>query len=161
MRKLRERGTDRFTIWPWYRFGTAFAAAILVAGLGTTACSTPETPEQQVRAVVAAAEDAAERRDHADLMDLVAPDFEGAHGEDVAEVSRLLRGYLLAHPSIHVTTRIDQIDFPYADMARVRLTVGMLGSDARALELSADTLALGLDLQRREGEWRVTRAEWN
>ncbi|HET7204031.1 MAG TPA: NAD(P)/FAD-dependent oxidoreductase [Steroidobacteraceae bacterium] len=166
-----------FTIWPWstwrywletrrvdaskYRFGKAAAAAVLAASLAMTACSAPETPEQQVRAVVAAAEDAAERRDHSDLMALVSPEFEGARGEDAREVSRMLRGYLVAHPSIHVATRIDEVDFPYDDMARVRLTVGTLGSDARALEVSADTRAVALELQRRDGEWRVTRAEWD
>ena len=94
-------------------------------------------------------------------MELVSRDFEGARGEDAREVSRMLRGYLVAHPSIHVATRIDQVDFPYEDMARVRLTVGTLGRDVRALEVAADTQAVELELQRRDGEWRVTRAEWD
>ncbi|HET9694827.1 MAG TPA: NAD(P)/FAD-dependent oxidoreductase [Steroidobacteraceae bacterium] len=166
-----------FTIWPWstwrywletrrvdpsrYRFGKALAATVLAASLASTACSRPETPEQQVRSVIAAAEAAAERRDHSDLMELVAPEFAGAHGEDVDEVARMLRGYLVAHPSIHVATRIEKVEFPYDDMARVQVKVGMLGSDAQALELSAEARDVELELQRRDREWRVTRADWD
>jgi cation diffusion facilitator CzcD-associated flavoprotein CzcO len=166
-----------FTIWPWstwrywletrkvdpskYRFGKAAAAALLAASLATTGCSEPASPEQQVRALVAAAEDAAERRDHADLVELVSPRFEGARGEDLREVSRMLRGYLLAHPAVEVATHVDEIEFPYEDMARMHVTVGMLGGDVRSLDVSADTQAVELELQREDGEWRVTRAEWH
>jgi hypothetical protein len=166
-----------FTIWPWstwrywletrkvdpsrYRFGKAtVAAAALAASLAVSACAERTSPEQQVRAVIAAAEDAAERRDHADLLALVAPEFRGAHGEDVREVSQLLRGYLLAHPSVHVATRVEEIGFPYEDMARVRLTVGTLGADAPSLDVSADAQSVELELQRKGDEWRVTRADW-
>jgi cation diffusion facilitator CzcD-associated flavoprotein CzcO len=166
-----------FTIWPWstwrywletrrvdarkYRFGKALAAtAIVAASLGTTACGERSTPEQQVRAVIAAAEDAAERRDHGDLMAFVSPDFQGGRGEDVREVSRMLRGYLLANPSVHVATRIDQIEFPYEDMARVQLTVGTLGREAGPLDVAAGAQAVELELQHEDGDWRVTRAEW-
>jgi hypothetical protein len=169
-----------FTIWPWstwrywretrridpgrYRFGKAgaiaTAAAVAAASLATTACSDRTTPEQQVRAVVAAAEDAAERRDHGDLVALVSPRFEGAHGEDLREVSQLLRGYLVTHPSIHVATRIESIEFPYDDMARVSLTVGSLGSGTTAAGVAVDTQDVELELQREDGDWLVTRAAW-
>jgi cation diffusion facilitator CzcD-associated flavoprotein CzcO len=166
-----------FTIWPWstwrywletrrvdasrYRFGKAtVAAAVLAASLAMSACSGRSSPEVQVRAVIEAAEDAAERRDHAELMALVSPEFSGAHGEDVRDVSQQVRGYLLAHPSVHVATRIDGIEFPYEDMARVQLTVGTLGGDASTLELSADAQSVELELQNEGGEWRVTRAGW-
>ena len=144
------------------RFGKATViAAALAASLAVSACKERTTPEQQVRAVIAAAEDAAERRDHSDLVELVSPRFEGAHGEDAREISRLLRGYLLAHPRVHVGTRIESIEFPYEDMARVELTVGALGSgDGGALDFEADAQDVELELQREDGEWRVTRAGW-
>lgn len=141
--------------------GMATLALVLAASLATTACSGRQTPEQQVRAVVAAAEDAAERRDHADLMGLVSPAFRGARGEDAAEVSRWLRGYLVTHPSIEVVTRIHAIEFPYEDLARVRLTIGTLGSDLRSLDVSADAQDVELELQREGGDWRITRAAWD
>jgi hypothetical protein len=167
-----------FTIWPWstwrywletrkvqangYRLGKASAtAAALAASLALSACSERTTPEQQVRAVITAAEDAAERRDHGDLVALVSPRFEGANGEDVREVSRLLRGYLVANPSLRVATRIERIEFPYEDMARVELAVGTLARDKGGpLDLDVDAQAVALELQRKEGQWRVTRAHW-
>jgi hypothetical protein len=167
-----------FTIWPsstwryWletrkvrasdYRLGKASArAAALAASLAVAGCGERTTPEQQVRAVITAAEDAAERRDHGDLVALVSPRFEGANGEDAREVSRLLRGYLVAHPSLRVATRFERIEFPYEDMARVELAVGTLGRDGDGpLDLDADAQSLDLELQREDGEWRVTRARW-
>ena len=116
--------------------GMATLALVLAASLATTACSGRQTPEQQVRAVVAAAEDA-------------------------AEVSRRLRGYLVTHPSIEVVTRIHAIEFPYEDLARVRLTIGTLGSDLRSLDVSADAQDVELELQREGGDWRITRAAWD
>jgi cation diffusion facilitator CzcD-associated flavoprotein CzcO len=167
-----------FTIWPWstwrywletrkvrasgYRLGKASAtAAALAASLAVAGCGERTTPEQQVRAVITAAEDAAERRDHGDLVSLMSPRFEGANGEDTREVSRLLRGYLVAHPSLRVATRIERIEFPYEDMARVELAVGTLGRDGDGpLDLDADAQSVDLELQREDGEWRVTRARW-
>ena len=166
-----------FTIWPWstwrywletrrvdvscYRFGKALVAGAIAASLALSACAERTTPEQQVRAVIDAAEDAAERRDHGDLVALVSPRFEGAHGEDAGELSRLLRGYLVANPSLRVATRVDRIEFPYEDMARVELTVGTLGRGAEGpLDLDADAQSVELELEREDGDWRVTRAGW-
>jgi cation diffusion facilitator CzcD-associated flavoprotein CzcO len=167
-----------FTIWPWstwrywletrkvdasrYCFGKAtVAAAVLATSLAVSACSKPATPEQQVRALIASAEDAAERRDHSDLMALVSAKFAGAQGEDVQEIARMLRGYLLANPSLELVTRVEHVEFPYADLARVRVAVGALASDASTLGLSADAQSFDLELQREDGEWLVTRAAWD
>ena len=148
-------GPIRTEIGVIWRYWLALAASVALS-----ACSERTAPEQQVRAVIAAAEQAAERRDHSALMALVSPGFEGTHGEDAREVSRLLRGYLVAHPSIDVATRVEEIDFPYEDMARVHLTVGTLGSSTGTVEVSADARAVELELQRADGAWRVTRAAW-
>ena len=167
-----------FTIWPWstgrywletrtvrasgYRLGKASGTAALAASLAVSACGGDrKTPEQQVRAVITAAEDAAERRNHGDLLALLSPRFEGANGEDVREISRRLRGYLIANPTLRVATTIERIDFPYEDMARVELAVGTLGRGAGGpLDLDADAQAVDLELQREDGRWRVTRARW-
>jgi hypothetical protein len=141
--------------------GAAVVATAMIAGLAGAGCTGRSTPEQQVHAVIAAAEDAAERRDHGDLMGLVSPRFEGPLGEDARELSRLLRGYLVANPRLEVATRVERIEFPYTDMARVELTVGTLGVGAAgALDLSADAQRVELELQREDDDWRVTRARW-
>jgi hypothetical protein len=103
---------------------------------------------------------AAEARDASDEMDFVAADFRGAEGQDFAEMQRYLRGYLLAHQSIHLLTRIDSLQFPVAGEARVQLSLGMAGTSRAAgtWDLSADMQQLDLVLRQQQGDWKVVYA---
>lgn len=136
---------------------------MLVCGALVAACGDRSVPEQQVRAVIAAGETAAEKRDLSGLMDLVSSRYEDSRGGSAVELSRTLRGYFIVNQSVSLATRIESIDFPYDDMARVQLTVGTLGRDAAAgdgLGLAADVHEVRLELKLERGEWKVTRAEW-
>lgn len=135
-------------------------AAWLVIGLA--GCGTPDSPEVQVRAVIASAEQAAEARDVSAVMELVSPDYADAEGRQAAELSRYLRGYFIANQSIHLLTRIDSLEFPARDVAEVALTVAMVGREAEAQsawDLAADVHSLRLTLMEKDGDWRVTHAE--
>jgi hypothetical protein len=125
-----------------------------------SACSDPQSPEAQVRAVIDAMQTAAEARDASDVMDFVASDFRSAEGQDFADMQRYLRGYLLAHPSVHLLTRIDALEFPVAGEARMQLSVGMAGKavTAGAWDLSADLQQLDLVLRQQQGHWKVVYA---
>jgi hypothetical protein len=138
-----------------------FTAVLL--SLALAACGPKQTPEAQVRSVIAAGEAAAEARDLSALMKLVAPEFrdEQVGGRD--ELQQYLRGYLVMHQSIHLLTRVNSVELPYRDMAKVSLTVGTVGRDAvsaSALDLAADVYDVQLELQLQDGDWRVTRASW-
>jgi len=136
----------------------ALAAAVLVA-----ACGRPETPEEAIRAMVEAAEQAAEGRDASGLVALVADEYRDGSGNDAEGIRRYLRGYLLAHQSVHLVTRIEEIELVGNELARVHATVGMLGREAAAdspLELAGEVLELELRLALEDGEWKVTRADW-
>ena len=139
----------------------AFLVALLALVLA--ACGPKQTPEAQVRGVIAQGEAAAEARDLSALMELVAPEF---HDEQIGgreELQQYLRGYLVMHQSIHLLTRVDNVELPYRDMAKVSLTVGTLGRDAAsasALDLAADVYDVQLELQFQNGDWHVTRASW-
>jgi hypothetical protein len=136
-------------------------AAIATVVLLLAACGGAEPPEQQVRAVIATAEEAAEARDLSALMDLVSPNYADEEGRTRAELQRYVHGYLIANQSIHLLTRIDRVEFPYRDMARVQLTLASLGREASAvtsLDLAADVEQLAIELQLDDGEWKVTRA---
>ena len=124
------------------------------------ACSDPQSPEARVRAVIDGMQAAAEARDASDVMDFVAADFRSADGQDFAEMQRYLLGYLLAHQSVHLWTRIDSLEFPVAGEARVQLSVGMAGKSAGAgpAQLSADLQQLDLVLRQQQGEWKVVYA---
>lgn len=146
----------------------AVAAFVLCVGV-TLGCAPRATPEQQVRAVVAAGEAAAENRDHRALMALVSSRFTDDRGGDVEELAQHLRAYLMSHPALRLATRIEDVQFPYDDMARARVTVGTLstgaddqavGPGANLLDLAADLHSIELELQREGNDWKVTRAQW-
>jgi hypothetical protein len=140
-------------------FAVGAAIALLVATMG---CGERGTPESQVRAVIAEAERAAEARDLAGLMTLVSPGFRDGQGGDREELERSLRGYLVMHPALHLLTRVESLEFPYEDYARVRLTVGTLGREAAAataFDLAADVHEVALELKLEGDDWQVVRAE--
>jgi len=138
------------------------AAATLLALL-VSACGRSGTPESQVRAVVAQGEEAAEARDLSGLMDLVSPTFQDGRGGNRDDLKQYLRGYFVTHQSIHLLVRVDSVEFPYKDMAKVRLMLGTLGRESDgvpAFDLAADVHEVELELQLEDGRWRVTRASW-
>ncbi len=143
-----------------YRFDPLALVAVL-ALLG--ACSSADSPEAQVRKMVAAMETAAEARDVGGLMQLIAEDFRDAYGRDAPQLARQVRGYFIANQSIHLLTRIDGLEFPSADEARLRMTVAMVGREAEASaawNLAADVHDFDLTLRRQEGRWKVAYAQW-
>lgn len=137
-------------------------AALLVLGAFLSGCGEPDSPESQVRAVVAEAEAAAEARDASRLFELIAPDYRDPRGFGADELRRYLRGWLIAHQSVRLLTRVESIEFPAEGLARLSVTVGMVGREAggEAWDLAADVYDLDVTLAREDGEWRVIRAEW-
>jgi hypothetical protein len=144
-------------------FPLAWAAA-LVAVTGLLAgCGREESPEAQVRSVIAAGEAAAEARDVGGLLELVSPAFRDANGGGPDELKQYLRGYFVMHPSVHLLTRVESVEFPYRDYARVQIEVGMLGREtagAASLDLAADVKEIVLELALEDDEWKVVRAAW-
>ena len=130
-------------------------AVLLLAG-----CGREPTPEQQVRAVIASGEEAAENRAAGELLDLISENYADEQGRNAGDLAQYVRGYLLTHPSIHLVTRIESVEFPFRDQAHVRLTVGSLAREGSAatIDLAADVEDIELELTREGDDWRVTRA---
>src|SRR5687767_9468747 len=99
-----------------------WVALVLLAG-----CSDDGSPEEQVRAVIESMEVAAEARDVGDLMEHISVNFRDAQGQDRTEASRYARGYFVANQSVHLLTRIESLEFPAPDEARLKVQVGMAG----------------------------------
>jgi hypothetical protein len=127
-----------------------------------TGCGDPASPEQRVRAVIDSMETAAEARDVGDLMEHISANYRDAQGQDRAEASRYARGYFIANQSVHLLTRIESLEFPSPDEARVKLQVGMAGrSDAPGGSgVSTDLYNFDLALVREGDEWKVSYADW-
>jgi len=139
------------------------ASAMVAAAAMLAACGREEPPETQVRAVIAAGEAAAEARDLAGILEHVSPAFRDEHGGGPDELKQYLRGYFVMHQSVHLLTRVESVEFPYRDYARVRLQVGMLGREqagVTSLDLAADVKEIVLELALEDDEWRVVRAAW-
>jgi len=135
---------------------SALAAALLL-----TACGPAGTPEDEIRALIDRAETAAEARDAGGLRALVADDYRDGDGRGAEDIRRYVQGYLIAHQSIHLITRIDAIEIRGAEVAHAIVAVGMLGRDSDAAwDLAADIYRFDLRFAREDGEWRVTRADW-
>ncbi|MGH8723135.1 MAG: hypothetical protein ACREU4_14190 [Burkholderiales bacterium] len=132
---------------------------MLVACAG---CGPAGTPEDEIRALVDEAEVAAEARDAPELRALVADDYQDAAGREASDVRNLLHAWLVAHPSVNLLTRIDSIELEGTGQARVRVTVGLLGREAKGdsdWDLAADLERLDIRLARGDGgEWRAISA---
>jgi len=128
--------------------------APLAFALLAAACAAEGSPEEQVRAVIAQAEEAAEARDVSAAMELVADEYEDANGFDREALRRFVHGYFMLNPSISLLVRVEDLRFPADELAQARVTVGMLG---QGLETRLETF--DVELVNIDGEWRLRRAD--
>jgi hypothetical protein len=119
--------------------------------------------EEAVRALVASAEEAAERRSSDALVELVHDDYLDQQGFNKNQVGGLLRAYFFQNRNIHLFTRIDEIEWLGDERAAVKLHVAMAGSaisDIDALKsLRARIYRFRLELVKRD-VWQVQYASW-
>jgi hypothetical protein len=139
--------------------GLLIAALLLVQ-----ACSDSVTsPEDEIRRYIETAVQAGEDRNADDLAELVDPDYRDQKGYNRTQLAKLLRVYFFRHKTIHLFTRIDEIELLTENQASVRLHVAMAGtviSDVTDLSgLSARIFRFELQLQKR-GEWLLRHASW-
>jgi hypothetical protein len=124
-------------------------------------CGPSGTPENEVRRFVDAAESAAEARDASALKDLVADDYQDREGRTAGDLRNFLHAWLVSHPSVNLLTRIDAIALEGTELARVEVTVGLLGREAKGdsdWSLAFEVERLEVRLAREDGEWKVTGA---
>lgn len=140
-----------------------FRVLLLAALAALTACGDADSPEQQVRQVIDKMETAAEARDVGEFAQHFSAEYRDADGMSAEDAARYARGYFIANQSIHLLTRVEQIEFPLPDEARARVLVGMVGRDADATgnwDLAADLYEFKLSLRQEDGEWKVSFAQW-
>lgn len=128
-----------------------FFAALLGMGM-LASCAREDSPEQRVRAVIAAAEEAAEARDVSAAMQLVASDYADTRGFDRQALRAFVHGYFVLNQSIRLLVRVEDVRFPADQLAQAHVTVGMLGSRAEVHEFDVELVNEG-------GDWLLRRAE--
>jgi hypothetical protein len=130
-------------------------AAAVVAGCGTN------DPEAEIRALLAAAEQAAEARDVGFFRDLVGAGYRDSRGQDRTELLRMLQGFFLANQRIEIVSRVDEVAFEGSDAARAVVHAGLLGQRSGAdllAGIDADLYRFELELVNDDGEWRIIGA---
>ena len=140
---------------------------LLVIVLATLpACSgDPDNPEQQVRDVISAGEEAVEARSIIGVLDFISDHYQDKDGRQKQEIKQLVAGYILRNKSIHLLTRVQRVavneDKSRAD---VILYVGMAGVPVASVDqlvfTRADLYRFDLSLVMEEGDWRVTGGSW-
>jgi hypothetical protein len=129
--------------------------AAVVAGCG------PADREAQVRAVLVAAEEAAEAGDTGFFRDFIDAGYRDTRGNDRDRLIDLLRGYFIANQRIEIVSRVDEVVLEGADAAHAVVHAGMLGQRAGAAllgGLDADLYRFELELVNDGGEWRIIGA---
>jgi hypothetical protein len=142
---------------------TLFVAAALFSTL-VGGCGGSGDTETELRALLAAAEEAAEARDVGFFSDLLGEAYRDSQGNDREQLLRMLRGYFIANQRIEIVSRVDEVALQGGDAARVVLHAGMLGQRAGAAALTgveAELYRFELELAVNGGDWQVIGARWS
>lgn len=135
-------------------------AALLVTALA--GCSTAD-PEAEIRALLGAAEQAAEDRDTGFFRDLIGTSYRDARGNDRDQLLNVVRGLFITNQRVEIVSRIDAVELEGTDAAHAIVYAGMLGQRARAELLggmTADLYRFELELVNDGGEWQIIGATW-
>jgi hypothetical protein len=141
------------------------AAFVALTALAlATGCSRP-SPEQQIRALIAAGEARAEARDVRGLLELAAEDYADDAGRSRRELGPILAFTLQQYERVFLLVRIDAIEITGEKTAEARLFIAIAGTEivdpADLPRLSADLgrVSLRLVAGGRFG-YEVVAADW-
>ena len=137
-----------------------FALAAVLAGCGDDAT----TPEQQLRALVQSAQDAANAQDTAGLQALVSESYADERGLAKADIDRTLALQMLRGRP-YVLLRVQELAIEAPESARLEVLAGLarvpVGGFDEMLRLSADIYLFDLALTHADADgWLVTSARW-
>ncbi|MBN1239507.1 MAG: hypothetical protein JXB36_13470 [Gammaproteobacteria bacterium] len=133
-----------------------YLAALLA--LTATSCGQRAGPEQELRELIAEAEDAAEARDTGHFRDLLSRDYLDARGRTRDDLIGGLRAYFLTHQRVEILTRVEEIEIRKDEVARVVL--GVVSMSRSGGRFGGDVERIELELVREDGDWRIIGASW-
>lgn len=139
---------------------------LFALGLVLPGCSSaPASPEAEIRALIARAEEAAEEKDIAILKGMISDEYSDRRGGDKRMIVRVVSYHLLRSKTIHLLTQIAKLDLQDAAHADVTIYLAMAGRTItgfdQASRLRADLYRIDLSVvAEKPKDWKVTRAEW-
>jgi hypothetical protein len=141
----------------------AAATALAAAALGP-GCSSP-SPEQRIRALIAAGEARAEAKDVRGLLDLVAANYADDAGRERRDLGPIVAFALQQYERVFLYVRIDTIEITGESTAEATLFVAIAGTEiADPAELPRLTADLGRVALRfaagGEFGYEVVSADW-
>jgi hypothetical protein len=147
------------------RIKSHFPIYLILIGIFVGACSdSPLSPEEQLRNILREAEAHLEARDLSSAMAYVDPGYQDKSGRDFRALKAMLLGYFMRHKSIHILSKIDEIDLHTENEAGIVLFAGLAGNpqgqDVTLSQWRGDLLRLQLQFKRRDDEWLLQTAEW-
>jgi hypothetical protein len=137
-----------------------FAAALLMAATAAGCGDGAETPEAEIRGLIAAMVDAAEDRDIGPLRDAISDRYADGRGQGKADIVKRMRLYLLQNRALLILPEIRDVTLLGADAADVRVDVRFAGAAADRMALRASSYQFRLELVREQGDWRIVGARW-
>ena len=143
----------------------AFGVVCVLGAMWVAGCGASD-PELEIRALLAAAEEAAEARDVGVFGDLLGTSYRDSRGNDRDEALRMIRGYFIANQRVEIVSRVDEvvIEGPQGDAARAVVHAGMAGQRAGGGLIGgvdADLYRFELELVNDDGDWRIIGATWS
>jgi hypothetical protein len=135
--------------------------ACTIALLGT-GCGADD-PDAEIRAVLAAAEAAAEARDTGFFRDFIGDGSRDTHGNDREQLLNLLRGYFIAHQKIEIVSRVEEVRMDASDAADAVVHAALVGQragDSALGGIGGDFYRFEIELVDDGGEWRMIGAKW-
>ena len=132
-------------------------AAVLVVSCGAN------DQEAEIRALLAAAEEAAEQRDTGFFGEALGTAYHDARGNDRDRLLRSIRGYFIANQRIEIVSRVDEVVLEGTDAARAVVHAGLVGQRAGAALIDgveADLYRFELELVNDGGDWRIIGADY-
>jgi len=143
-----------------------FVALSLLTCVASLGCFGAErSPEERIRAVIAALEAAGQARDVGALKPHISESYADGSGNDRRALLGLATAHFMRHQSVYLLVRVNGIELPEPGKATADAFVALAGQPIRdpsvLPELHADLYRFTLALREEDGEWRVTAADWH
>jgi hypothetical protein len=122
------------------------------------------SPEEQIRQLIVAGEQAVESRSISAVQAQLSDQYADTAGHQKRTIARLLASYFISHQSIHLLTQVGAVNLIGEDQAEVTVFVAVAGQPLNApsdfLSLRANLLRFDLTLIKEASQWLVRSASW-